>query len=129
MAIQSLQGLYIYIGYYPREEIILDKTEKVSYLFSAYCVNFHKANPTITTRFAISGLADANVMKIYSVLDQLSVNVTGVAAIQTAIFIVTDDISKSELQDIFPSGVAEIQNAKTILETAGINVSTKKLFA
>ena len=52
--------------------------------------------------------ARANVLKIYSVLSQLPTNVTGVAAVQTAIFVVTDNISQGELQSRFPSGVAEI---------------------
>jgi hypothetical protein len=129
MAVQALKGLYTVIGYYPRNEILLDTSDEVSYLFSGYCVSFNKPNPTISTRFSISGNADANVLNIYSVLSQLPANVTGIAAVQTAIFVVTDDISKSELQSTFPSGVAEIQNARTILEQAGIDVSTKKLFA
>ena len=68
-------------------------------------------------------------MKIFGVLGQLPDNVTGVAAVQTAVFVVTDNVSLSELESRFSSGVVEIQNARTILEAAGVNVSSKKLFA
>ncbi len=65
---------------------------------------------------------------IFSILNQLPSNVTSISAIQTAIYVVTDDISQSELQSTFPSGVAKIQDARTILQAAGLDVSTKKLF-
>jgi hypothetical protein len=131
MAILRLKGLFDFLrdGYYARDKIILDSTNKVSYLFSGYCVSFSKPNPSIITRFSVSGTADADVLKIFGVLGQLPDNVTGVAAVQTAVFVVTDNVSLSELESRFSSGVVEIQNARTILEAAGVNVSSKKLFA
>ena len=128
MAVLDLKGEYTYIGYYPSTQIILDDTDKVSYLFSGYCVTFYKSNPTISTRFNIDGIVNADVMKIYNVLDQLSPSVASVSAIQTAIFVVTDNINQAELQNTFPTSAAEIENAKTILQTAGIDISTKNLF-
>ena len=74
-------------------------------------------------------MADVDVIKIYDVLDQLPENVTGISAVQTAVFVVTDDISMAELESRFPSGVDEVENAITILETAGIDISTKILFS
>ena len=129
MAVLELKGLYVGLGYYARDKIILDTSDAVRYLFSGYCVNFHKSNPTSATTFYQSGMADANVLEIFNVLDQLPENVTGIAAIQTAIFVVTDDVSYSELENRFPDGVDEIQNARTILETAGIDISDKRLFS
>jgi hypothetical protein len=131
MAVLNLRAIYINYpspGYYVADKIVLDKSDKVEYLFSGYCLNFSLSTPTIVTRFSLNGTADANVLKIYSILNQLPANVTGVAAIQTALYVVTDNVSQSELQSRFPSGVAEIQNARAILEAAGIDVSTKRLF-
>ncbi len=128
MAVQTLKGQLTLGGYYTRDKIVLDTSNEERYLFSGYCVTFFKSNPTISTRFTMSGMADANVLKIYSILNQLPASATGVSAVQTAIFVVTDNISQSELQSTFPSGVPEIQNAITIIEKAGIDISTKKLF-
>jgi hypothetical protein len=129
MAVLNLQGLVKTESTYAvRDRIILDTPNSVQYLFSGYCVNFNRNNPTTSTLFTPSGLADANVLKIYSILNQLPSNVTGIAAIQTAVFVVTDNVSRAELQSRFPSGVPEIQNAKLILEKAGIDISNAKLF-
>jgi len=49
-------------------------------------------------------------------------------AIRTAIFVVTDDVSQSELESRDPDAVEEIQNARTILEAVDIDTSTKRLF-
>ena len=128
MAVLKLQGLYSGLRYTILDRIILDTPNSVQYLFSAYCVNFHRSNPTSSTLFAQSGLADANVLKIFNVLNQLPSNVTTISAIQTAISVVTDNVSRSELQSTWPSCVPEIQNARVILEGAGIDSSNAKLF-
>jgi hypothetical protein len=129
MAVLKLTGLYLYLNYYePTNRIILDETSWQQYIIEGYCVNFHKGNPTSSTMFTQSGLADANVVKIFNVLNQLPTNVTTTGAIQTAISVVTDNPSRSELQATWPSFVSEIPNAKTILETAGVNISNAQLF-
>ena len=131
MAVVELEGLYLneLMGYYLRDSIVLDTQDSVSYLYSAYCVSFENDNPTGETLFTQSGMATPEVIKVYNVLDQLPENVTGVAAIQTAVFVVTDNISLADLQSRFLDGVDEVQNARTILETAGIDISTKALFS
>ena len=128
MAILKLQGLESGLGYYPRDKIILDTSTATQWLFSGYCVNFHKSNPTSSTLFTQSGLADANVIKIFNVLNQLPSNVNTTGAIQTAVSVVTDNVSRSELQSTWPSFVSEIQNARAILEKAGIDISNAQLF-
>lgn len=128
MAVLNLRGLNTAGYHHPRDSIILDTPKPVQYLFSGYCVTFDKQNPTSATLFNQSGMADANVLKIYSILDQLPANVTSIAAIQTAVFVVTDDVSLSDLQNKFPTGAAEIGNARAILEKAGIDISNASLF-
>ncbi|MCL4429489.1 MAG: hypothetical protein M1167_01935 [Chloroflexi bacterium] len=128
MAVLKLEGLKSGLGYYPRDTILLDTTNPTQWLFSGYCVNFHRSNPSSSTLFTQSGLADANVIKIFNVLDQLPSSVTTLGAIQTAVSVVTDDVSHSELQSTWPSFVSEIQNARTILEKAGIDISKAQLF-
>jgi hypothetical protein len=129
MAIQNLQGYMIGpSSYVVQDKIILTNSIELNYLFTGYCVNFSLPNPTGLTTFFTNGMANADILAIYNVLNQLPTNATGVSAIQTAIFVVTDNISQSELSTRFPSGVSEIENARTILEAAGIDISTKRLF-
>jgi len=131
MAVLELKGLYLneFMGYYPRDSIILDTQDSVKYLYSAYCVSFEGDNPTSATLFTQSGMADPDVIKIFNVLDELPDDVTGIAAIQTAVFVVSDNVSLADLESRFSSGVDEVENARTILETAGIDTSTKALFS
>jgi hypothetical protein len=128
MAILTLRGIASGSMYAPREIILLSNNDPVDYLFSAYCVDFEKDNPTELTVFTQSGNADPNVIKIFNALSQLSSDITSVTAIQAAVFVVTNDVSKSELTSRFTSDASEIANAKTILQTAGIDTSNKRLF-
>ena len=114
--------------YTPTSQILLDTSTPATYIFRAYCINFHKSNPESYDIFQPLGTADANVVKVLGVLDQLPSNVTSLSAVQTAIWAVTDNVSLSELQDIFPSGASQVDNAKTILEAAGIDTSAMQLF-
>jgi hypothetical protein len=129
MAILDLRGKNMMLNSFtPVNAIILDTSTWQDYVFSAYCVNIHGSIPSSSTIFQISGMADQNIQKIYSSLDKHPSSNSEVAALQTAIYVVTDNVSTSQLQNLFPSGVAEIQNAKAILDKAGIDTSKAALF-
>ncbi len=129
MAILDLRGKnLIFNSFTVVDKIVLDKSTWQDYIFSAYCVNLHKDIPSSSTLFQMSGMADPNILKIYSSLDKQPSSNSEIAALQTAIYVVTDNISPTELQNIFPSGVPEIQNAKAILTKAGIDISNASLF-
>jgi hypothetical protein len=110
----------------PVSKIVLDSSETQIFILEAYCMNFHKKNPSSETEFAFGTLADPNILKILNALDNLSSDITSIGAIQTAIWIVTDDISMKELEDRFPIEQKDIDNAKVILEEAGINMTSKR---
>ena len=136
MVVLRLHGIITEMGnysfwYYDTDRIILSSSNMTQYLFIAYCVNFHKGNPSTSTLYSVEGMVDPNVVKILNIVNQntLPSNVTTTGAIQTAISVVTDNISRSELQSTWPSCVAEIPSAKIILETAGIDISNALLFA
>jgi hypothetical protein len=130
MVIKEVRGIPLSGGFsfLPRSQIVLSPYQANTYLFSAYCVNFHKPNPTNATVFSLSGLAAPDIIKVLEVVDILPSNVTSVAAIQVAIFVIVDDVSKDELDERFSVEAVDILNAKIILETVGIDISQKKLF-
>jgi hypothetical protein len=129
MVILKLQGIDHGATYTPTSRILLTNTNEVVYLFAAYCLDFHNANPEESTQFSVSGLANSDVIKILNAVGSLSPTVANIDSIQTAIWTVTDNISLSQLTNIFPSGVNQIGNAKTILITAGVDTTNKQLFA
>jgi len=112
----------------PVSEIILDSSDPQTYILEAYCLDFHKKNPGSNTRFSIETLTDPEIQSILIALDNLTPDITSVVAIQTAIWISTEDVSKEELLDKFPVEQDDMDNAKVILEEAGIDKNLKSFF-
>jgi len=129
MVILKLEGIDHGGSYTSASRILLTSTDEVTYLFSAYCLNFHGSNPEESNVFSVSGTANSDVLKILNAVGNLSPSVANIAAIQTAIWTVTDNISLSELSSTFSSGVSQVGNAKTILIAAGVDTSNKQLFS
>jgi hypothetical protein len=132
MAVLGLKGKFAHgeLFYTPVDRILLWYSDSIGkYLFSGYCVDFEKPNPNRDTYFSVGGFAQDDVLKILKVVGELPGNVTTVAAIQTAIFVVTDDITFEQLESRFKSGVNQIDNAKIILEAADIDTTSKNLFS
>lgn len=96
-----------------------------TYLFEAYCMNFHKSNPSKSTTFSVEGTADERVQAI---LDCGRQSNASIGAIQTAIWAVTDDVSRSELLSRFPVTSSEMEKARGLLTCAGVNLDTTRLF-
>jgi hypothetical protein len=128
MAILTLKGLSEGFMYRTRSQIILDTSDPVNYLFSAYCVDFTKDNPTASTVFTQNGTADPKVVQIFNAVGQLSANITTIQAIQSAVFAVTNNVSPSELTSRFNVNSTDLANAKTIIQKAGIDPSNLRLF-
>ncbi|MCK4736085.1 MAG: PKD domain-containing protein [Methanophagales archaeon] len=112
----------------PASKIVLDSSEPQTFILEAYCLDFHKENPRSSTKFSVGTLTDQQILRILNASDNLTSDITSVGAIQTAIWVVTEDVSKKELVDRFPVEQKDIDNAKVILEEAGIDTTSKRLF-
>jgi hypothetical protein len=120
-------GYLITINYYVTSKIILDKDEK-KYLIGAYSVEFNKPTPGYKKEFSI-GKVNSDIQKILETEDLLDIRDKSTDAVQTAIWCFTDNMSKKELLEKREIRNKEILDAKTILELAGIETSSKKLFS
>lgn len=129
MVVLTLQGISHGATYTPTSSILLTDSNSVAYVFRAYCLDFHKSNPASSDQFSVSGTANSDVIKILNALSGLSTSVASTAAVQTAIWVVTDNVNLQELRSIFPSGASQLENVKTILAAAGIDMSGKQLFS
>ncbi len=94
-----------------------------TYLFEAYCLDFHRDNPASSTSFSLGGSASETVQAILTCGHEADVG-----AIQAAIWAVTDNVSKTELQSRFPVTSSELESAREMLECAGVEVNTLRLF-
>ena len=77
----------------------------------------------------MTGTANADVIKVLNAAATQPTSVASITAVQVAIWVVTDNVSQQDLSKTFQAGISEIDNAKTILQAAGIDISGKALFA
>ena len=112
----------------PVSKIVLDSSEPQTFILEAYRLDFYKENPCSSTKFSVGTLSDPQILRILDASDNLTSDITSVGAIQTAIWVVTDNVSKEELVDRFPVEQKDIDNAKVILEEAGIDTTLKRFF-
>ena len=91
-------------------------------------MDFHKENPSSSTKFSVGTLADPRILRILDAADTLPPDIASVGAIQTAIWIVTDNVSVTELIDRFPVDPEDVDNAMVILDEANIEYDYNRLF-
>ncbi len=127
MAIRRIKGKPMdATRYEPAVKITLDTQEIKTYILEAYCLEFDKDNPSGQNRFSIGGI-NTEIKKIFNAADELP-DAGSIAAIQIAIWVMTDDISRQDIEEKLDISEGDIQNAKTLLETAGVDISHKRLF-
>ena len=123
------RGYLSTINYSLTSKIVLDPAEEKKYLLDVYSLESHKNNPGYNTMLSM-GEVDPNMQNILGTLEVLP---SGTAlppdSVQTAIWVYTDDISRTELDDLLTLREKYILNARTILQEAGVDISSKKLFA
>jgi len=130
MIIRRLRGFAPHDHFFTvTESIYLNSDEAEEYLIEAYCRDFQKGNPTPTTRFSIADTASAEIMDILEASNEIPEEQTSIAAIQVAIWVVTEDISHQELAQRFRTSPEDLDKARGILQAAGIDPQSKKLFA
>ena len=128
MAIMRLKGVVTGEDTYIPESVITlepGMSSSSTYLFEAYCIEFHKENPSSFTTFAVQGSVSD---KVRSILNCGAEAYSSINAVQVAIWSVTDDVSKSELDSRFPVSSSALQTARQLLECAGIDPSTRQFF-
>ena len=112
----------------PIDRIVLAAKLTERFILLAYCLNFDRANPGADSRFSVATVENPGVKQLFALLPQLAADQRTVGAIQIAVWVITDDVTRRQLQSRFPATEADIASARQLLERAGINVSTKRLF-
>lgn len=95
----------------------------------AYCLDAHKDNPSSSETFSIqadSGKYGEDAIKLLQSLEDVSDYKKSVIAIQIALWVITDDISREDIA--FDFSEEDINDAKWLLENVEIDISNKKLF-
>jgi len=122
------RGFLSTINYSLTSKIVLDPAEEKKYLLSVYSLESPKNNPGYNTMLSM-GEVDPNMQNILGTLEALPSGTTLPDSVQTAIWVYTNDITRTELDDLLTLREKYILNARTILQEAGIDISSKRLFA
>lgn len=112
----------------PVDRIVLAARATTEYILLAYCLNFERANPRADSRFSVTVAEYPEVQRLFAILFQAPPAQRTVGAVQTAVWVITDDVSRRQLQARFPATESDIAGARQLLELAGIEVSTRRLF-
>ncbi len=115
-------------SYSPSSKIVLNTDEQRWFLFEAYCLNFERDNPTYATSFSVQGTSSAEVTAVLKAADELSPS-PSIGAIQAAVWAISENISKATLLSTFSVDDDDIAQARSLLEAAGVDPTTRALFA
>jgi len=118
----------------------LNNQERIELELPAVCANFHRPQPGAGSRFRVSRLENRTLQRLLEVIARRSVPQT---VAQVAVWVVTDDVSRSELDrgyrathyvNGFRTGEGpaasdeQIAEARKLLEEAGVDTSRACLF-
>lgn len=98
----------------------------------AYCLDLHRSNPSTSETFRIapgSGGYDEEVIRLMQSLKDVPLKYRSIKAIQIALWVITDNPTRSEVERVFPVSEDIIEAAAWLLENIGIDPMEKKLFS
>lgn len=125
MVLASLRGIPQRPYIRPVTELRFEPDIETEYIFEAYCLNFHKDNPSDSDRLSLAGSAPEAVRKVLAV----SSSDIKVKAMQLAVWALTDNITSHDAQDRFDATESDIANARQIVQAAGLEPGQYHLFA
>lgn len=121
------------------EEVIdLTGWDSAAVAISAACANFHRAEPDSSSSFTIRSTADTP--ELHRLMQLIARGHPSTVVTQVAIWVVTDDPSREELDSTYQSSFspfgpgspaasdADIEEARRLLREAGIDTTQKRLF-
>jgi hypothetical protein len=114
--------------YSPTSRIVLDDDEEQWFIVEAYCLELHGDNPEYSTRFTLEGAAHQDIVAVLDAAAQLGPDDASIGAIQLAVWAVAEDVSRAEAEARLSTDEKDFVQAKAILERAGINPASTRMF-
>jgi hypothetical protein len=109
MAIAGVVGREISeYSYTPASDIVVTESNPVTYVLSAFCINFEKENPSTTDEFTV-GQTDPVLACILGGSKNFSVPTR-----QAAVWIYTDNVSYQHMSEKFPVSPQEYEQGRTL---------------
>jgi hypothetical protein len=130
MVIYKLKGRDPLLSRYTRaDEIILNIDDWQVFLFEAYCLDLNKGNILDATTFSVGGLASQEIVAAFNAAGTLDSQKATTRSIQIAIWSLTNDPTLAEIQKRFTADEQSLAGAWAILDKAGLDPHSRKIFA
>ena len=97
----------------------------------SYCLDMHKDNPDSSETFAVLldlGEYNEDALKLMQSLEEAPYEYKSVAGVQIALWVVTDNPSREEVDRIFTVTESYLEDAAWLLQNIGIEPSSKAIF-
>jgi len=97
-----------------------------------YCLDMHKDNPSSSETFMVlldAGEYSEDAIRLMQSLEDAPSEYKSIAGVQIALWAVTDDPSRDEVDRIFTVSESYLEDAAWLLQNIGIDPSSKELFS
>jgi hypothetical protein len=113
--------------YVPTGTIVLTQDGEQWFVVEAYCLGVHLENPSYSTDFSVGGLASPQVVQVLEAASRLQPQ-PSIAAVQLAVWAANEDPTAAEVTSRFQADQSDFSQARAILEEAGIDPGSKRMF-
>ncbi len=96
----------------------------------ANCMDFNKHGPDPSSKYTVGGMVGPNssLGKLIAALPKVPADKITAAGLQSAVWAITNDVSKASVTRVLKADQADFDSARTILQAAGIDPASKALF-
>ena len=98
----------------------------------SYCLDMDKDNPTSSETFTVlldSGDYSEDAIRLMQSLEEAPYEYKSVAGVQIALWAVTDNPSREDVDRIFTVTESYLEDAAWLLQNIGIDPSSKEIFS
>jgi hypothetical protein len=130
MVVRRLLGISLGGSRYQESTVIdLHDDDEHVFMLEAYCLEAHRDNPTRGTGLTPAGFAHPDVVAVLQAVDQVRDAGDEIGVIQAAVWVITDNVSSEELDDIgYGLSDHEAGLVADVLRSAGFDPAGFRLF-
>ena len=122
----SQQDMVVRRSYDP---VLLTDDDWHEFVLEAYCLEAHRDNPSDGASLSVGATAEEDVLAVLLAIEQVPDAEGEIEVIQAAIWAITDNISKIELDEVgYELDSGDIETTRTLLEAASLDPSGYRLF-
>jgi len=125
VVVRQLRGQVVSeTAFQPTNSIHLTDDQSHDYILEAYTLELQRVAPRLEATFTLGGQAEAEIVDVLRAVNQFPQIANNIPAIQTAIWVVGDNVNQTELRTQL-----DVQMVQMLLQTAGLEPGCYRFFA